>query len=48
MMLSNFSLRGDLLIDIDENSSLRFFGQFFEVDRNGSAMRGIDDPNSKH
>ena len=41
---SSISFRGDLLIDLDENSSLRFFGQFFEVDRNGSAMRGIDDP----
>ena len=41
---SSTSLRGDFLIDLDENSSLRFFGQFFEVDRNGSAMRGIDDP----
>jgi iron complex outermembrane receptor protein len=38
------SIRGDLLIDLSENSSLRFFGQFFDVDRNGSAMRGIDDP----
>ncbi len=41
---SNLSIRGDLLIDLDDGSSLRFFGQFFEVDRNGSAMRGIDDP----
>jgi iron complex outermembrane receptor protein len=43
---NNFSLRGDLLFDINENSSLRFFGQYFEVDRNGSAMRGIDDTNA--
>jgi len=41
---SSVSVRGDLLIDLNESSSLRFFGQFFEVDRNGSAMRGIDDP----
>ena len=41
---SSVSIRGDLLIDLSENSSLRFFGQFFDVDRNGSAMRGIDDP----
>jgi iron complex outermembrane receptor protein len=41
---SSVSIRGDLLIDLNENSSLRFFGQFFDVDRNGSAMRGIDDP----
>jgi iron complex outermembrane receptor protein len=41
---SSTSFRGDLLMDLDESSSLRLFGQFFEVDRNGSAMRGIDDP----
>ena len=41
---SSVSIRGDLLIDLNENNSLRFFGQFFDVDRNGSAMRGIDDP----
>ena len=41
---SSMSIRGDLLIDLNENNSLRFFGQFFDVDRNGSAMRGIDDP----
>ncbi len=41
---SSLSIRGDLLIDLNENSSLRFFSQFFDVDRNGSAMRGIDDP----
>ena len=41
---SSVSFRGDLLIDLSESSSLRLFGQFFEVDRNGSAMRGIDDP----
>ena len=41
---SNFSFRGDLLIDLDASSSLRFFAQIFDVDRNGSAMRGIDDP----
>ena len=40
---SNLSLRADFLKEF-ESSSLRFFGQFFEVDRNGSAMKGIDDP----
>ena len=41
---SNFSLRADFLIDLRNDSSLRVFGQFFEIDRNGSAMKGIDDP----
>ena len=41
---SNLSLRADFLTELGNNSSLRFFGQFFEVDRNGSAMKGIDDP----
>ena len=27
---SSVSIRGDLLIDFNENSSLRFFGQFFD------------------
>ncbi len=41
---SNLSLRADFLKEFGNSSSLRFFGQFFEVDRNGSAMKGIDDP----
>ena len=40
---SNISLRSDWLLDIDNRSSLRVFGQYFEVDRNGSAMKGVDD-----
>ncbi len=43
---SNLSLRADFLTEFGNSSSLRFFGQFFEVDRNGSAMKGIDDPSS--
>ena len=31
-------------MDLGNDSSLRIFGQLFEVDRNGSAMKGIDDP----
>ena len=41
---NNLSLRADFLTEFGNSSSLRFFGQFFEVDRNGSAMKGIDDP----
>ena len=40
---SNISLRSDWLFDIDNRSSLRVFGQYFEVDRNGSAIKGVDD-----
>ena len=41
---NNTSVRSDCLIDLDDASSLRIFGQYFEVDRNGAAIRGIDDP----
>tara|TARA_B100000902_G_scaffold128666_1_gene127935 strand:- start:1927 stop:4248 length:2322 start_codon:yes stop_codon:yes gene_type:complete len=41
---NNVSVRSDWLIDLDDSSSLRVFGQYFEVDRNGAAMRGVDDP----
>tara|TARA_B100000029_G_scaffold13645_1_gene14341 strand:- start:2645 stop:4978 length:2334 start_codon:yes stop_codon:yes gene_type:complete len=41
---SNINLRGDFLFELSDTSSLRLFGQHFEVDRNGSALRGIDDP----
>ena len=43
---SNISLRSDWLLEIDDISSLRFFGQYFKVDRNGSAMKGVDDVSS--
>ncbi|MDA9621860.1 TonB-dependent receptor [Gammaproteobacteria bacterium] len=43
---SNLSLRSDWLLEIDDLSSLRVFGQYFKVDRNGSAMKGVDDVSS--
>ena len=43
---SNISLRSDWLLEIDDISSLRVFGQYFKVDRNGSAMKGVDDVSS--
>ena len=43
---SNLSLRSDWLLEIDDLSSLRAFGQYFKVDRNGSAMKGVDDVSS--
>ena len=43
---SNVSIRSDWIFDLSETSSLRVFGQFFDVDRNGAAMKGIDDNTS--
>ncbi len=35
--------RTDWMFDLNDSSSLRVFGQYFKVDRNGAAIRGIDD-----
>lgn len=43
---NNLSIRSDWLLELDDLSSLRAFGQYFEVDRNGAAIRGIDDSNN--
>ena len=42
---SNISLRSDWIFELSDTSSLRIFGQYFDSDRNGAAMRGIDDAN---
>ena len=42
---SNISLRSDWIFELSDTSSLRIFGQYFDSDRNGAAMRGIDDVN---
>jgi iron complex outermembrane receptor protein len=42
----NISLRSDWDIELSDTSSLRIFGQYFDVDRNGAALRGIDDQTS--
>ena len=42
---SNISLRSDWIFELNDTSSLRIFGQYFDSDRNGAAMRGIDDAN---
>jgi len=39
----NLSFRADFLIELNDTSSLRVFGQYANVDRNGAAIRGIDD-----
>ena len=40
----NLSFRTDWMVDISDTTSLRIFGQYSSVDRNGAAIRGIDDP----
>ena len=40
---NSLSIRSDWLYELSDVSTLRVFGQYFEIDRNGSAMRGIDD-----
>ena len=40
----NLSFRTDWMVDINDTTSLRIFGQYSNVDRNGAAIRGIDDP----
>ena len=40
---NNKSIRTDWMFDLNETSSLRVFGQYFKEDRNGAAIRGIDD-----
>ena len=39
----NLSFRTDWMIDVNDATSLRIFGQYSSVDRNGAAIRGIDD-----
>ena len=39
----NLSFRTDWMIDVNDTTSLRIFGQYSSVDRNGAAIRGIDD-----
>ena len=40
---NNVSFRSDWLFDINENSTLRVFFQYFDADNNGAAMKGLDD-----
>ena len=39
----NFGIRNDWFVDLSGDSTFRFFAQYFDVNRNGSAMKGIDD-----
>ena len=40
------SLRTDWFFDISDTTSLRVFGQFFDANNNGAAMKGLDDATS--
>ena len=42
---SSISIRSDWIFELSDTSSLRLFGQYFDSDRNGAAMKGIDDVN---
>ena len=39
----SYSVRNDYFIELDDSSSLRIFGQYANIDSNGSAMKGLDD-----
>ena len=41
---NHVSFRSDWFFDISDTTSLRVFGQFFDADNNGAAMKGLDDP----
>ena len=43
---SSISVRSDWIYEISDTSSIRIFGQYFDSDRNGSAMKGKDDLSS--
>ena len=38
------SFRSDWIIELSDSASLRVFGQYFDADNNGAAMKGLDDP----
>ena len=40
---NHVSFRSDWFFDISDSASLRVFGQFFDADNNGAAMKGLDD-----
>ena len=43
---SSLSIRSDWIYEISDTASLRIFGQYFDSDRSGSAMKGKDDLSS--
>ena len=43
---NHVSFRSDWFFDISDTTSLRVFGQFFDANNNGAAMKGLDDSTS--
>ena len=41
--MSSISFRTDWEFAVSDNSSFRVFGQYFDADNNGAAIKGIDD-----
>jgi iron complex outermembrane receptor protein len=41
---NHLSFRSDWLFDISDTASLRVFGQYFDANNNGAALKGLDDP----
>ena len=43
---NNFTARTDWLWEVSDTTTLRFFGQYFDENSNGAAIKGLDDPTS--
>ena len=43
---NHVSFRSDWIVELSDSSSLRLFGQYFDADNNGAAMKGLDDATS--
>ena len=41
---NHVSFRSDWIAELSDSASLRVFGQYFDADNNGAAMKGLDDP----
>ena len=43
---NHLSFRSDWIVELSDSASLRVFGQYFDADNNGAAMKGLDDATS--
>ena len=43
---NHVSFRSDWIVELSDSASLRVFGQYFDADNNGAAMKGLDDATS--
>ena len=43
---NHVSFRSDWILELSDSASLRVFGQYFDADNNGAAMKGLDDATS--